>query len=277
MERLLRILLALAVSERGITAHKLARIAGHATDESGLTKLRRDIRQLRADGGWDIESSGNEGESGHYVLHAHDNRLALLLTPGERAALRQAAMATDVDVPSPSPRLATLERAVERHCLAHFTYRQRQRTVHPHTLHNGPSGWMLRGREVESDMIKEYVVERISGAVRIDGPGTAELPEGIPRHSFDPLTWVVDPLEDVLVVTPVDHAEEVAAMLTGAVEQERRVDEVILVVPVTHRAAFRSRILELGERVRLVGPSANADELVAALRAVADERPEGGA
>lgn len=271
MERLLRILLALATSQLGIDAARLATIAGHATDENGLSKLRRDIRQLREDGGWDIGSVGLEGEGGRYVLRAQDNRLALLLTPGERAALRQAALAAGTAVPEPSPRLAALERAVERHCLAHFSYRHKPRTVHPHTLHNGPSGWMLRGREVDSDLVKEYVVERISGAVALDDPGSAEVPDGIPRHSFNPLTWLVDQREDVLVATPVDHAEEVAAMLTGAVEQSRSGDEVILTVPVTHRAAFRSRLLELGERVRLVGESANADELITVLRAAAGE------
>ena len=60
---------------------------------------------------------------------------------------------------------------------------------------------MLRGREVESDKIKEYVVERIRGSVSIQAPGTSEVPESIPRRSFNPLTWVVDPPEDVLVAT----------------------------------------------------------------------------
>lgn len=271
MERLLRILLALAGAERGISAPTLARLAGHAADESGLSKLRRDIRQLREDGGWDIESTGDDGESGRYQLHAHDNRMELLLTPGERAALQQAAMAVDVEIPEPSPRLATLEHAVERHCVASFSYRLKQRTVHPHTLHNGPSGWMLRGREVESNMVKEYVVERISGSVSIQAPGTSEVPESIPRRSFDPLTWVVDPPEEVLVATPAAHAAEVMGTLTGAAEHGRDGDEVIVKVPVTHRAAFRSRLYELGVRVRLVGPSANADELIVALRAAAEE------
>lgn len=271
MERLLRILLALSTRERGIPAHRLAEIAGHATDENGLTKLRREIRQLREDGGWDIESVGGEGESGRYLLRAHDNRMALLLTPGERAALQQAALAADVAVPEPSPRLAALERAVERHCLARFSYRHKRRRVHPHVLHNGPSGWMLRGREVESDMIKEYVVERISGAVSIDDPGSADVPDSIPRHSFDPLTWVVDPPEEVMVATPAEHAVEVAGMLTGAVEHSRSSDQVVLKVPVTHRAAFRSRIFELGGRVRLVGSSANGDELIMVLRAASGE------
>lgn len=52
---------------------------------------------------------------------------------------------------------------------------------------------------------------------------------------------------------------------------ERDGDEVTLTVPVTHRAAFRSRLYELGVRVRLVGPSANADELMTALRAASGE------
>lgn len=195
--------------------------------------------------------------------------MELLLSPGERAALQQAAQAADVVPPEPSPRLAVLERSVERHCLAHFSYRHKPRVVHPHTLHNGPSGWMLRGREVDSEVIKEFVVERISGRVSIDDPGSAEVPDGVPRHSFNPLTWLVDPLEDVLVGTPVEHAAEVTAVLTGAVEQSRTDQEVIMTVPVTHRAAFRSRIFELGDRVRLVGPSVNADELIAALAAIA--------
>ena len=91
MERLIRILLALADrGDDGVSARKLAGVAGYPGDtESGLAALRRDVRRLRQVG-WDIESAGDDGLEGRYVLHARDNRMALLLSPGEQAALQQA-------------------------------------------------------------------------------------------------------------------------------------------------------------------------------------------
>jgi predicted DNA-binding transcriptional regulator YafY len=271
MERVVRILIALTESgEQGLGARRLCQIANLPGNESGLTQLRRDLAQLRRDGGWDIVSSGEQGEAGRYVLHAHDNRLELLLTAGERAALQQASVAVGTDIPDPPTRLAELEHAVERHCLVGFGYKHRPRTVHPHTLHNGPSGWMLRGREVESDTVKEFVVARIAGSVTLDDPGSAEVPEDIPRHDFNPMSWQLDPPETVTVATATAFAEEALQLLTGSQVIERTDDEVIIEVPVTHRAAFRSRMAELGVRVRFVGESANADEMISALRRLAE-------
>jgi predicted DNA-binding transcriptional regulator YafY len=144
------------------------------------------------------------------------------------------------------------------------------RSVHPHTLHNGPSGWMLRGRELESGTVKEFVVARIAGGVELDDPGTSEVPDDIPRHDFDPLSWQVDPPETVTIATSSDFADESLRLLTGAVEVGRRDDEVIIEVPVTHRAAFRSRMAELGVRVRFVGPSATAEQMITRLRELAE-------
>ena len=49
----------------------------------------------------------------------------------------------------------------------------------------------------------------------------------------------------------------------------RRDDEVLIAVVVTNRVAFRSRLLELGLRVRLVGPPEAVEMVLAALRRVA--------
>lgn len=271
MERVVRILIALTESGTGgLSAQKLREIADLPDNESGITQLRRDLRQLRNDGGWDIQSSGEEGTEGHYVLHAHDNRLKLLLTAGERAALQQAAVAVGTEIAAPPAGLAVLEHAVERHCLVRFRYKHKPRTVHPYTLHNGPSGWMLRGREAESDTVKEFVVARIASEVEVHDPGTSEVPDDIPRHDFDPLRWQVDPPETVTIATTGDFADEALQLLTGAVEVARRDDEVIIDVPVTHRAAFHSRMAELGVRVRFVGPSTTAEEMIMRLRALAE-------
>ena len=270
MERLIRILLGLADrGDYGVSARRLARVAGYPGDaESGLAALRRDVRRLRQVG-WDIESAGDDGLDGRYVLHARDNRMALLLSPGEQAALQQALREADAQVPPPPAHLADLERAVHRHCLTWFGYRHRRRTVHPHALHNGPSGWMLRGREAESGMVKEFVVRRMADDVVIGQPGSSEPPGVVPRLSFDPMTWEVDPPIEVILATTPDLQRQVARAMSGGRVVGRRDDEVLIAVVVTNRVAFRSRLLELGLRVRMVGPPEAVDMVLAALRRVA--------
>ena len=267
MERLIRILLALSDSgDNGVSARRLACLAGYPGDtESGLAALRRDIRRLRQVG-WDIAGGGDDGQDGRYVLHARDNRMALLLSPGERAALQQALRDADAQTPPPPAHLADLERAVHRHCLAWFSYRQRPRTVHPHLLHNGPSGWMLRGREVESGMVKEFVVRRMADDVVIGQPGSAEPPGVVPRLSFDPMTWEVDPPLEVVLATSQSFEREVCRVMSGGRVVGGRDDEVLIAVVVTNRVAFRSRLLELGPQVRVVGPPEAVEMVVAALR-----------
>jgi predicted DNA-binding transcriptional regulator YafY len=269
MERLVRILLTLSDrADAGVSARKLCTVAGYAADtDSGLSALRRDLRDLRKHG-WAIQSDGEEGAEGHYVLHARDNRMAVLLTPGEQAALQEALRDAAADVPVPPDFLAQLERAVEQRCLIRFSYRHKVRTVHPHTLHNGPSGWMLRGREVETGVVKEFVVRRIAGDVELDRPGTAAVPEPVPKRSFDPMTWDVDPPREVVLATTPDFEYEVCRVMTGSRVIDRDDDVVIVSVPVTHRAAFRSRLLELGLRVRVVEPSQAREAVFDALRAV---------
>ena len=270
MERLIRMLVALADrGDPGVSARKLAVIAGYPGDtESGLAALRRDVRRLRQVG-WDIESAGDDGVDGRYVLHARDNRMALLLSPGEQAALQQALRAADADIPPPPGHLADLERAVHRHCLAWFSYRQRPRTVHPYLLHNGPSGWMLRGREVESGLVKEFVVRRMADDVVIGQPGSAEPPGAVPRLSFDPMTWEVDPPLEVVLATSRGFEREVRRVMSGGRVVGGRDDEVLMAVMVTNRVAFRSRLLELGPQVRVISPPEAVELVVAALRRLA--------
>lgn len=269
MERVVRVLLALEEKgPQGLSAQRLREIADLPDTESGLTQLRRDLKQLRRDGGWDIESIGEEGAEGRYVLHPHDNRLALSLSPGERAALQQAVTAV-ADAADPPAGLAALEHAVEWHCRVSFVYKHQRRDVDPHSLHNGPSGWMLCGRELASDTVKEFVVARIAGAVQLEAPGTAAVPETVTRRDFDPLSWQVDPPETVTIATSPDFADEALALLTGATVVQRTEEDVIIAVQVTHRSAFRSRMAELGVRARFVDDSATAAEMMAALRRLA--------
>jgi predicted DNA-binding transcriptional regulator YafY len=271
MERLIRMVILLSdKGDAGASARQLATVAGYTEKtESSLAALRREVTHLRS-GGWNVVNSAADGEDGRYVLHAQDNRLAVLLTPGERLALQQALQDVETDLAPPPAVLAELERAVERHCLTQFTYRTIRRTVHPYTLHSGPSGWMLRGREISNDIVKEFVVTRMTGDVVIGQPGTAEMVETVPHQGLDPMTWLTDPPVDVALSTTHDYVTEVLRVLSGGVVTDHGESGVRISLRVTNRAAFRSRLYELGVRVHVLGPPEMRAEILADLGAVAE-------
>lgn len=270
MERLFRLVICLSdAGAQGVSVRKLLRIAGFGeVTEANTAQLRRDLKHL-TDGGWDIVNESAEGSEGRYVLHTQDNRMAVLLTPGERAALQQALSNADADIPEPPESLGELQRAAVRHCLTHFTYKGRRRHVHPYTLYSSPSGWILRGRETSNEVIKEFVVSRMADDVAIDQPGTAEVVESPPRSSFDPMDYAIDEPVDVVFSTERGHLAEVHRVLGGAEVVGQDGDQVLLSRCVTNRAAFWSRLYELGVRVRVVGPPELRAEVLDDLRAVA--------
>jgi hypothetical protein len=78
----------------------------------------------------------------------------------------------------------------------------------------------------------------------------------------------VDPPREVVLQTTPDFEYEVCRVMTGSRVIERDGARVLVSVPVTHRAAFRSRLLELGLRVQLVDPPEAREAVFDALRAV---------
>ena len=271
MERLVRMLILLSdKGAAGVPSQELATAAGYTEmTESSRSALRRELGHLRS-GGWNVVNSATEGDDGHYVLHAQDNRLAVLLTPGERVALQQALQDVDAELAAPPAFLTDLQRAVERHCLTHFTYKSVRRTVHPYTLHSGPSGWMLRGRETTSDVVKEFVVTRMADDVEIDQPGTAEVVSTVPHQDLDPMTWLTDPPVEVVLSTTHDYVTEVLRVLSGGTVTGHDESGVRITLEVTNRAAFRSRLYELGVRVLVEGPPEVRAEILADLGTIAN-------
>jgi predicted DNA-binding transcriptional regulator YafY len=269
IERLFRIVIFLTErGPEGASVARLAKAAGYDTDTSGVSALRRDIRNLE-EGGWNIPNTAPSGSEGHYVLHAQDNRIALVLTPPERALLTETL--ADWKVPEPPHCLGELEWAAERHCLARFGYKGKEREVHPFTVHSGPSGWVLRGRETGSQTVKSFVVSRIADDVVIDRPGTAEVVRTVPHRDFDPMRWDVDPPVDVVLQTEARYVEEVRRALAGAqVDDAADPSDVRMIVRVTHRAAFRSRLYTLGVRVRVLEPPDVRAEILTELAAFAE-------
>jgi hypothetical protein len=106
--------------------------------------------------------------------------------------------------------------------------------------------------------------------VSVGDPGTAVVPDEPARPQLDPISWTIDPVVDVTVRTTDEHREQVEAMLGRATSAERGTGTgtVTLTIPVTHRAAFRRRVYELGTRVVVTGPPDVRDEMARELLAV---------
>jgi predicted DNA-binding transcriptional regulator YafY len=282
MERLVRLIGALNQHPTGATlAVLLKAVAPEAAgDEARRRMLSRDIEHLNHLG-YDIRNVAEPGTDGVYLMRARDNRLQVHFTPEQRGELLRAAIAAGLEglgghlgadgggrqAPPATADLDLVQRGTTRHCLVRFTYKGEPRVVHPARVHSGPSGWYLAGREDGQDVVKEFVVSRMS-EVSLDPPGTAAVVDEPARPSLDPLSWRLDPPTDVVIEVPREHRLLVENLLgepTGVTEQA---GAVRMTYAVTNRAVFRWRVYELGTRVRVVGPEDVRREMLAELESL---------
>jgi predicted DNA-binding transcriptional regulator YafY len=288
MERLVRLISILNGSQLATSAERLMGALGSedASDEARRRMLDRDLGHLNQLG-YDIRNVAGPGREGAYRMFARDNRLRVLLTPAQRSELLRAVLATgreelagDLDseggraarrrpgtgVPSQLDRAL---RAAARHCLIRFGYKGRTRVVHPRGVHSGPSGWYLTGREVDGDVVKQFVVSRMTD-VTLDQPGSAEVVEQSPRPSLDPLSWQLDSPVDVVLELSPEHLPVVVAVLGRPVSVTEAESVLQATYRVTHRAVFRWRVYELGTRVRVLSPADVRAQMLQELRSMAD-------
>jgi len=272
MERLIRILICLADDDRGrgVPISRLLRMADLTEDtDATRAQLRRDLTVLRH-GGWDIRNVAGEGEDGRYVLRVQDNRLALLLTPGELAALRSLLYLADIDHAKPPPFLGKLAHAIRDRSLLSFGYSGRARMVHPDALYSTRSGWVLAAREEVDSEPREYVTAWMND-VTIHGPGTAAPEFELPAERLDPMLWQLDP--PVLVrlgVVPAFVADVLGLMPQAVIVEpaDPEGNEVVVELTVTNQATFRARLYSLGLRARVLEPLELVAEVVDNLHAV---------
>ena len=297
-ERLIQLLFVLARSGGRVPAAELMRVAryGAADHEGRRRQLGRDIDQLRQ-AGWDIRNEAGAGSDALYRLVTGDLRIRVRFDPAEQAELQRIARVAGlprladeagagrdddsahvVSVPPDPGRLDLALHAVESRCLLRFGYKGTPRTVHPVSVHPRVTGWYLRGREEAVGGVlgepKLFRLDRM-GDVEVDDPGSARAPEPEDvRVSIDPITWHMDAPLTAVVAAPPEHVPHVADLLGRPSVTRPEVDGTVLMeIPVTHRGAFRSRLYELGVRVRLVGPPELREEVRAELSAVVEGRP----
>jgi predicted DNA-binding transcriptional regulator YafY len=280
MERLVRLIGVLNAHRAGAPVDLLLRAVApeEAGDDARRRMLSRDLAHLNHLG-YDIRNVADSGADGVYVMRARDNRLQVHLTPEQRGELLRAAIAAGLEgmgahlgtgeptgsVPAPSSgHLDLVQRGTTRHCLVRFEYKGEPRVVHPARVHSGPSGWYLAGREDGQDVVKKFVVSRMSD-VSLDKPGTAEVVEEVARPSLDPLSWQQDPPTDVELEVPAEHRLLVENLLGRPASVTETDGTQRLTYTVTNRAVFRWRVYELGTRVRVLGPEDVRRELLAEL------------
>jgi predicted DNA-binding transcriptional regulator YafY len=244
--------------------------------------LSRDLEHLNTLG-YDIRNVAEPGTDGRYVMRARDNRLQVHLSPEQRGELLRAAIASGLEgmathlgtggapdrEPAPaSAALDLVQRGTTRRCKVRFTYKGEPRLVHPARVHSGPSGWYLSGREDGSDVVKEFVVSRMSD-IELEAPGSADVVDEPVRQSLDPLTWEVDPPTEVVLEIPAQHAVLAQNLLGTPASTVESGGDLTMTYVVTNRRVFRYRLYELGTRVRVVGPDDVRAEILAELRAFA--------
>jgi predicted DNA-binding transcriptional regulator YafY len=287
MERLVRLIGTLTKHRGGAPLAVLLRAVspGDESDDARRKMLSRDLEHLNALG-YDIRNVADIGTDGVYVMRARDNRLQVHLSPEQRGELLRAAIAAGLEGMAPhlgaddgsaapaapaSADLDLVQRGTTRHCRVRFTYKGEPRTVHPARVHSGPSGWYLSGREDGSEVVKEFVVSRMSD-ISLDAPGSAEVVGEPVRRSLDALSWEVDAPTEVVLEVPEEHQVLVENLLGTPTQVAESGAALAMTYVVTHRQVFRNRLYELGTRVRVLSPDEVRAEILTELAALAGER-----
>lgn len=276
VSRLLLLLRHLAAAgERGMTAPQLTALARYPDDKGKVAEasLLRDLKRL-ATAGWDYERVSADGEVARYVLRRRDLSDRVGLTPAESSVLEAvlAFHAEDAlaqpqtrDVP---PVIRAVAQAVDHHCAIAMRYKDRLRQVEPIRLHTTPAAWWLRARD-DDGYCKWFRLDRMSD-VELDIPGSAAADIDDPGSSLNPHTWVDDPPTEVVLEVGREHLPMVLGTFEGAAVDPGEADPATVRVVVTNRAALFLWLVEMGVRVRLVGPDEVREQILERLRQVAD-------
>lgn len=271
-----------AAGSRGWPALRLAEHLGFGgTPESRRESLAREVRRLRSIG-IEITNVAEPGTEARYVLHPSDSRIRLAFDPEQRAQLARAAVLSDrgavaaalVDeAPQPAPTVSVAAagstkaidrvlRAVTARCELRFTYNGRPRILDPATVVHDPAGWAVSGVERSACERRTFYVSRMSD-IRLGAPGSARAGADSVRAGAgsDPLSWQVDEPVTARLQADERYADDVERLLGPAPVATREGSTITWAHSVTNRWIFLARVIELGERVVLLGPPILREEL----------------
>lgn len=257
-----------AAGPTGRAALELAEAVGYrGTDEGKREQLARLMRDLQAVG-VDVTNVAPSGQEARWVLRPTDSRIRLAFTPAQQAELARAALLADRELladdigaavaPPPGVDVSVSRlphdvdlvlRAVTARCLLAFDYNGKARMLDPVTMQRGVGGWAVSGLDRGTGQYRTFYLARMTN-VSADAPGTSNEVADVARGGTDPLSWRVDPPLDVTIRIDSRFQADVRTLLGSPVRSDGDGWEY----RVTNRWAFYSRLIELGERVWLIGP-----------------------
>ena len=300
LERLMNLLAALLETPRPLSAEEIReRVPGYEgqKDASFRRAFERDKDDLREMGiplgvepipGVDPPLDGYRIRPSEYYLQDPG------LEPDELAALHLAASVVRVDgihgiegvwklgglvvdegdepvelgaLPS-DPNLVTAFQAVGSRRRVTFSYRGEERTVDPYRLDFQRGRWYLSGFDHDRDEERNFRLDRVDGELTAGPPKAFTRPEtDIPGVQLHP--WQLGEGEPVMarVLVDVDQAA-LARHQLGGVAEERDDGSVVVEIPVTNRAGFRSFVVSFLDHAEVLEPPELRGEVVAWLEAL---------
>jgi proteasome accessory factor B len=235
-------------------------------------------------------------EVGYRVLADEYYLPPLALTPEEQAALHVAVTAvrleggaakealwklgglegeaaTTVAALPTVPALAALFDAYRVRGSVTFGYRGETRHVDPWGILFRRGHWYVIGHDHDRGESRSFRIDRVDGDVEIGTPGEFVPPAGLePGAMLRDEPWQYGD-EDAVVAELWIAPEQVGAVVDQIGEQnviERRGDgSVVVALPVTNAAAFRSFALGLLDAAEVLGPPTLRADMVSWLEAVA--------
>jgi proteasome accessory factor B len=163
------------------------------------------------------------------------------------------------------PNLARLFEAVSTRTPVRLRYRAEERTVDPHRLEFQRGRWYLTGYDPLRDEERSYRLDRVEGAVALtDAPPFDPPATAVPGQARG--TWELGAEPPVRARVRIDAPQ--AGWAVQHVGPDHVVDEsadgsVVVELPVTNRAAFRSFVLSFLEHAEILEPPELRDDLIA--------------
>jgi proteasome accessory factor B len=303
-ERLVNLTIALLEARRPLTFAELRRrthLYRQADDESARRMFERDKDDLRRLGvPLEIRQIDFGDEFGYLVDRRNYELPDIPLTADEVAALALALHLTGEDggrltlaklaarapdpsdldaVPAPRVTLAVdpigdeLAEAIVHRITVRFAYQtaagdRADRTVDPYAVVTRHGAWYLVGRDHDRQAIRAFRLDRIEGRLHpVGDAGAFERPD-----DFDPRSAVQGPdLASIDVELAVRPEARWAVELRGGLDTGRQHDDrPVLRVPELDPLRDRAWLLGLGADVEVLAPPELREDIMAALRAVAE-------